>query len=433
MTISIGIRREDKSVWERRVPLVPAHVRELVAQGLTVVVQPSERRVFTDDEYRAVGAVVDDDLSACSVVFGVKEMPASCFLPGQCYVFFSHTIKGQPENMEMLRRLMSQGSHLIDYERVVDDAGRRVIFFGWYAGVAGMVESLVALAGRVAQQGGDNPFAILQQPYHYATIDDMRAALAELASTIAERGVPRALRPMIVGITGYGNVSLGAQAMLDLLPVTTVHPSQVATLTANTPGAANTIFKAVFEEKHLVRPKDDKTAFALQHYYDHPEAYDGVFEDFLPHLSMLVNCMYWDDRYPRLVTRSFLRESWRDLRLAVIGDIGCDIDGAVEVTYKATEPGSPCYVYDPANDTFAEGVVGDGPAIMAVDILPTELPRDSSNHFSEVLMPFVREIAGADYGAAFDALALPGPVKRALILHGGQLTPDFRYMSEYIE
>ena len=405
---------------------------DLVQQGVDVVVQPSERRIFPDDAYRAAGAVVSEDLSRCRVIFGVKEMPASVFEPGTAYVFFSHTIKGQPENMAMLKALMDRGCQLIDYEPVRDDEGRRLIFFGWYAGVAGMVESLAAFGARAEMDGTPNPFAQLRQPYHYDTVEDMRSHLREVAAIMRSDGVPPAMRPLVIGVTGYGNVSQGAQDMLDQLPVTEVSPQTIPELGPDSDGAAHTIYKAVFKESDLVRPRQASATFDLQHYYDHPQAYESVIEDYLPHMSMLVNCMYWDARYPRLVTREFLKQSWAGSRLSVIGDIGCDIDGAVEVTHKATEPGEPCYVYEPASDRFIGGIEGDGPVIMAVDILPAELPRDSSNHFSEVLLPFVREIAQADFSAPLKTLALPAPVKRALILHNGVLAPDYQYISKHL-
>ena len=145
MAHCVGIRREDKSVSERRVPVTPDDVRILKEQGVEIVVQPSNIRVFSEKEYVAAGATVSEDLSQCPVVFALKEIPSTFFRKGGAYLFFSHTIKGQPHNMPMLRRMMELGCDLIDYERVVDEKNRRLVFFGWHAGVAGMIESLVAL------------------------------------------------------------------------------------------------------------------------------------------------------------------------------------------------------------------------------------------------------------------------------------------------
>ena len=429
MSPRIGIRREDKSEWERRVPLVPDDVRTLAHAGLDVVVEPSERRIFDGTLYEAAGATLGS-VSECPVVFGVKEIPIATFQPGATYVFFSHTIKGQPENMEMLRALMARGCQLIDYERIVDASGRRLIFFGWYAGVAGMVETLRAYGRRLQLNGAQNPFARIGQPLEYASIDDIRAWLGDVGAAI-EAGLPEALLPVRVAVTGYGNVSQGAQSMLDELPVIEVAPRELSEIDADTEGAGTHVFKAVFKEADLVEHREGGS-FSLDDYYSHPQRYRGVFERYLPHLSMLVNCIYWDERYPRLVTREYLQTQWQGTPLAVIGDISCDIDGSIEVTTKATEPGDPNYVYEPARDRIVAGEDGDGPVIMAVDILPAELPRDASVHFSHVLKPYVDAIARADYTVPFASLQLPDAVKSALVLHRGELTPDYAYMKEFL-
>ncbi len=175
----VGVRREDKSQWERRVPITPDVARELREQhGVQVIVQPSPVRAFADAEFSQAGAVVQESLSACPVVFAIKEIPSYVFEPGQAYVFFAHVIKGQPFNMPMLRRMLELGCTLIDYEKVTDDQGRRLIFFGWHAGVAGMLETLWALGKRLAWQGIDTPFAGLGHPYDYHDLAEAKAAVA---------------------------------------------------------------------------------------------------------------------------------------------------------------------------------------------------------------------------------------------------------------
>src|SRR5262249_50700309 len=141
LVMRIGIRREDKNEWERRAPLTPAAIRSLHQQGIEACVQPSNIRIFRDDEYRNAGARIQEDLSDCNVVFSVKEMPIGFFRPEQAFMCFSHVIKGQPYNMPMLANILESRATLIDYERVTDDSKRRLIFFGNYAGVAGMLET----------------------------------------------------------------------------------------------------------------------------------------------------------------------------------------------------------------------------------------------------------------------------------------------------
>jgi len=433
MAVCIGIRREDKSIWERRSPLIPDHIKEMQKEGVEVLVQPSEIRIFSEEEYRTAGATVSENLSNCSAVFAVKEIPSKFFWEGGTYVFFSHTIKGQPYNMPMLKRMMELGCNLIDYEKVTDDQGRRLIFFGWHAGVSGMIESLVAYGRRLQSEGIQTPFSAIKQPHEYDSIGEIKVALEVVGSWIRAEGLPKEILPVTVGVAGYGNVAKGAQEMLDILPVTAVNPGELKNITPAAEGAKNTIFKAVFKEEDMVVPKSRQDGFNLQDYYNHPEKYDGIFENYLPHLSMLINCIYWDERYPRLVTEEYLQHRWRGTRLAVIGDISCDINGSIEVTRKVTEPGNPTFVYDPASDTIVDGWAGNGPVIMAVDILPSELPRDASYYFSNVLKAFIPPIAKADFRVEFEDLDLPDAIKRALILHRGRLTPDYEYIAKFLE
>ena len=152
--VRIGIRREDKNAWERRSPLTPDHVAEMVErQGIAVSVQPSKKRAFPDRDYRAAGADVDEELNGCRVVLGIKEIPPEKLQSDRTYLFFSHTAKGQAYNMPMLRRLMELGCTLIDYELITDERDKRLIFFGRHAGYAGMINSLWALGRRFKSEG----------------------------------------------------------------------------------------------------------------------------------------------------------------------------------------------------------------------------------------------------------------------------------------
>lgn len=432
----IGIRREDKGGWERRTPLTPDDVGELIGvHDLEVWVQPADVRVIRESEFEQMGARVTEDLSSCPVVFGVKEMPLEVFRPGHTYVFFAHVIKGQPYNMPMLARLMELGCHLIDYEKVTDERGRRLIFFGRHAGLAGMIDTLWALGRRLEWEGVANPFSSLQPAHRYTDLAEAQAAIAAVGERIAQRGLPQAVAPLVCGFAGYGNVYRGASEIIDLLPVREIEPVEVAAV-AGRPGAArNVVCKVVFKEEHTVAPNLPDSRFELHDYYEHPEKYHSVFENYLPHLTMLVNCVYWEPKYPRLVTRASLRRLFGGVeapRLRVMGDISCDIEGAIEATVKSTDPGDPVYVYDPLEDRAQDGVAGRGPVIMAVDILPSELPREASAYFSSVLKPYVPAIARADYRAPLDALALPPEIKRALIVYQGQLTPAYAHLQEHV-
>jgi alpha-aminoadipic semialdehyde synthase len=184
----------------------------------------------------------------------------------------------------------------------------------------------------------------------------------------------------------------------------------------------------------MVEPIIPDDQFDLLDYYQHPEKYRSQFEQYLPQLSIMVNCIYWDSRYPRLLTKDFAQELFKDgkPKLTVVGDITCDPDGSVEITHKGTEIENPVFVYNPLTGQPSDGFKGEGLLVMAVDILPSELPRDASEFFSEILWRYVAPIAKADFDQSFDKIRLPNPIRKAMILHKGQLTPDYKYMEKFL-
>ena len=434
MNKKVGIRHEDKYVMERRVAIPPPEVEILTRAGLEVFVENSPKRVFKEAEFKAAGATVTDSLAQAPVIFGVKEMPLDYFEEGKTYIFFSHVIKGQPYNMPMLKRMMEKKCSLIDYETITDDNGRRLIFFGYYAGLAGMINSLWSLGERLRVQGTDNRFTRIQQSHKYNSLAEAEKAVKEVGEMIRKEGLPKKLAPMVIGITGYGNVSKGAQYMANFLPIKEITPAELLTLEQSGDYSDKLIYKVVFKEEDLSAPKDESKGFDLKHYYDHPEEYKNQFEKYAPYITVLMNCMYWNDRYPRLLTKDFIEQLYKQgkMKLKVIGDVTCDPDGSIEFTHKGTAIEDPVFVYDPESRKAVMGFEGDGILVMAVDILPSELPRESSLGFGEALRQFVPAIIQADYSVSFEKLDLPAPIKRALILHNGKFTPDYEYLQEYV-
>ncbi len=206
--MSIGIRREDKNRWERRVPLAPKHVKELIAKGIQVYVQPSNLRVFSDDEYRAVGATVQEDLSPAHTIIAVKEVPPEKFIRDKTYMFFSHTVKAQHSNMAMLDSIISQNIRLIDYEKITDVNGARLVRFGKFAGFAGMIDMLRVLGERLLVLGYSTPFLNIGYSHMYPRLDDAKRAVLALGDEIKRVGLPRVLSPMTFMFTGStGNVA----------------------------------------------------------------------------------------------------------------------------------------------------------------------------------------------------------------------------------
>jgi alanine dehydrogenase len=432
----IGIRLEDKNEWERRAPLSPADVQDLTAEGVKIVVQRFPRRAFHDDEYAAAGATLVDDVLPCEVVMSIKEMPAEYFRPDGAYMFFSHTIKGQSFNMKMLANLVERRCTLFDFELVTDDDGKRLIFAGRFAGLAGMIDTLWTVGRRLEVLGHTTPFSEIKPAHAYEGLEAARAAIAEVGKRIAAEGLPEALAPMAFGFTGYGNVSMGAQEIFDLLPHVEVAPSELQGFVDSNGSLLNKLVKTVYHEKDLVERIDSSKPFELQEYYDHPENYRSSFEPHLELLSVLINGIYWAPQYPKLADAGQLQKLFsgeQPPRLVAVGDISCDVDGSLACTVRDTESGDPVYIYEPQSKEAPSGFEGPGLAVMAVGNLPCELPRETSIPFSQTVKPFIPALAGVNLDAAFEDAELPGPIRRSTILWRGEFTPNFRYMREFLE
>lgn len=431
----IGIRREDKNEWERRAPLTPEGVGRLVKDGIETWLQPSSIRIFPDQAYSDMGAVINEDLSSCPVILAVKEIPIGFFEPGKTYLFFSHTIKGQEQNIPMLKKMMDLKCQLIDYELITDDKGRRLIFFGRHAGLAGMIDTFRALGKRLAWEGIPTAFSEIKMAHEYESLEDAISRIADVADRIKRESLPSALSPLICGFAGYGNVSLGAQEIFDLFPHEEIAPSEIDKIASSKREVKDRLFKVIFKEEDMVEPADPAGTFALQDYYTNPQNYRSRFQSYLPHLTILVNCIYWDPRYPRLVTLDYLRRAYsnsRPPRLRIIGDISCDIEGSIQCTVKVTDPGNPVYVYNPLDSAVTDGVEGIGPVLMAVDNLPCELPKEASEFFGRTLTPFIPRLASTVFDVPFENLDLPDEFRRAAILHKGELTLKYVHLSKYL-
>jgi len=437
MSVTIGIRREDKNKWERRVPLVPADLIELVRNPhLNFTIQPSPIRVFTEDEYRQAGVTIDESLDAADIVLAVKEIPIGMLKEKKVYLFFSHTVKGQDYNMPMLQHLLDVGATLIDYERIADEQNRRLIFFSIHAGYAGMIETLVCLAQRMKFNGIETPLLELKHAYEYGSLIEAKNHLIQIGERLVAEGIGGHGAPIIIGLAGYGNVARGCQEILECLPVTEISVNDLEGTAAKTAAEVGPLVKVIFKEEDMVEPRSRDAQFVLQDYYQRPANYRGVFEKFLPHLDVLMNTIYWEDKYPRLVTKKWANAHYgpdKNPRLKVIGDISCDIEGSIELTLKAPMPDLPCFVYDPHTGKVTDGVEGVGPVIMAVDNLPCELPRESSEHFSAILSGMVSALGQADFSSGFEGLHLPPHLKKAVITHRGELTPNYRYLRDALD
>ncbi len=434
MKKTIAIRHEDKYKMERRAALAPKHVKQLAEQGIEVLVETSEKRVFTDEEYRNAGANITKDISSASLIIGVKEMPIDYFEENKTYIFFSHTIKGQEYNMPLLQNMIDSKINLFEYEKITDENGKRLIFFGHFAGLAGMINSLWSYGQRIEKSGYSTFFKTLKQSHHYNSLEDAKEAIKSIGNLIKSQGLNPAIGPLIIGITGYGNVSKGAQEITALLPTIEISPSELLQKSLENSFSLNHVYQVVFKEADLSTTIDENAEFDLQDYYQHPEKYKNQFEQYVPHLSILMNCMYWDERYPRIVTKDFLEKLYENKhRLKVIGDVTCDPNGSIEATHIGATILDPVFVYNPKTRQPKMGFDGEGLLIMSVEILPSELPRESSEAFGNVLVNYIKQLAEADYSASFEHLDIPPEFKRALILHNGIFTPNFKYMADFLK
>lgn len=436
MTLRLGLRGEEKILRERRAPLIPSHVRELISgHGLSISVEASTLRVFGNEDYRREGARITGDLSDCDIIIALKEIPLTKILPGKVYLFFSHTAKGQPRNMPMLRRLIGKKCTLIDYEKIVDGQGRRLVFFGKQAGLAGMIDSLWALGQRLRLEHASSPFSRVRHALRYESLVAAKEAVEQVGWQIKTKGLPPGLAPLVIGIAGYGHTSLGAQEILNLLPLERVEPRDLAGLFKTRNYSASRVYLTVFREEDMVEPRKGTGSFVLQDYYDHPERYRPRLAHSLSYLTLLVNCIFWTPKYPRFVTRAALAKLYgkpKPPRLKVIGDISCDINGAMESTVKPTHPQNPVYVYDPRRGKARDGFKGRGPVVLSVYNLPAEIPLESSVFFSQVLKEFMPGLAAADFSRSFEDCLLPEPLRRAVILFQGRFTPDYQYMQSFV-
>ena len=436
MIKNIGIVRETKNKWERRVPLIPQDISALIMDLKTdITVQPSPNRIFEDSFYRESGAILDENLNDCDLILGIKEIKPKDLLMNKIYMFFSHTIKGQAYNMPMMQKLIDLKCTLLDYERIINEKGMRLIYFSFYAGVAGIIDTMWTYAEYLKWLKTESPFTQLKQTISYTGIDEAEHVFQIIGEKIKKDGLPEKISPLVIGITGYGNVARGVHHLLDFLPGTEISPDELEKFFKSGNYDNHTIYKVVFKEKNMVTPLSEKAEFNLTHYYENPHEYRTQFDRYLPYLTILVNASYWDLPYPRHVSRQSIQRLYlsdQKPRLSVIGDISCDIEGGIEITLKATDPGSPYFTYDVAADKILEGFAVSGPVVMSVDNLPSELPKDASVYFSSVLKTLLPDIVHTDFTISFDQLRLPDHLKKAIILFHGKLTPEYEYINQYL-
>ncbi|MCP5007472.1 MAG: hypothetical protein GY941_26580 [Planctomycetes bacterium] len=415
-------------MWERRTPLRPRDIAWLVKKGIRVEVAQSKLRIYKDSQYQRAGARIVTKFQNARLLIGIKEPPIDTLIPNTVYMVFSHTAKGQDYNRKLLCAFVRKKITLIDYEHITGSLGQRLAYFGRFAGICGMIDTLHVFGQKQKLLGISSPFSGLKNAVSYRNYRSATSALNLVGEEIRKRGFGKMLAPFVIGILGHGNVSQGAQEVLELLGATDIHPRDMGALTQARTCHKKSIYKLIFKREEKLRSKKGKN-FYFEEYLNYPNRFESNLDTFLPYLNILVNASYWDSRYPRLLPERMLRNHSRinpDFRLSVIGDLSCDINGTVEITRQVTTPSDPAYVYDPTSGKIHNDLSQKGIALMAIDNLPCEFPRESSTEFAEQIRDFVYQIAAHGIIDVTNHNALPSAIRNAVISQNGSLASKFK-------
>ncbi len=428
----VGILKEIK-LQERRTPLTPTDVLWLRRRGIQIEVQSSRERAFRDKEYERAGARVVEKFNKATLLIGVKEPRPNNLYPNKIYMVFSHTIKGSKKNMPLLLACLQKGITLVDYEKIEDAEGKRLVYFGKFAGICGAIDTLSLLGKRLAFQGIDNPFLFVNEARLYKSLHKAKSAVAKVARKIRRKGLQRRIVPFIIGITGHGNVSRGVQEIIDILKPVEIHPKDMMRFVKDNRNLTNKVCKIVFDREEKLQSKN-RSGFYFEEYLKHPKRFESNMGMYLPHVNVLFNTSYWDRRFPRLVTKEMIyKMSKKPSRLVFIADLACDVNGGIELTYKTTSVDNPTYTYDPVTKKYTDGFEGRGISILSRDNLPSELPKESSQDFSKLIREYVYQIALHGALDLTNHIALPREVRNAVIIQDHKLTKAYKYLRKSLE
>lgn len=399
--VKLGVIREGKVPPDKRVPLTPKQCKlvEMKFPQVKVVVQTSEVRAFKDEEYAAEGIEVVTDLSDCDIIMGVKEVNIPDLIPGKKYLFFSHTIKKQPYNRNLLRAILERKIQLIDYEVLKSKENKRIIGFGRYAGIVGAYNGLLAYGER-------NNLYTLKPANQCSGRKEMEEELHKVVLPVNTKLV----------LTGFGRVGYGAREIMDLLPLTEVSPEEFLTETFDTP-----VFTHLEIEDYYKR-RDGKP-FSKQEFYTTPEIYESSFARYSEVADIYIACHFWSNKSPYILTADDLKSEKN--KIQVVADVSCDIQGPIASSIRASKISDPLYGYDPQTglecDWKQEGAI----TVMAVDNLPCELPKDASEDFGNEL---IKSVFPHLFGDDPDNIIGRGSETDL----NGNLTSYFAYLNDYV-
>lgn len=402
MTMLIGIIREGKVPPDARVLFTPEQCVQIQRDyDVQLIVQPSPGRCIPDDAYRQVGIAVQEDLSACSVFMGIKEVPKNQLVAGKTYFFFSHTIKEQPYNCSLLQEILKKNITLIDYEVLTNEKGKRVIAFGRFAGIVGAHNGMMTYGNRTGA-------FVLQQMHQY---EDYQAAI-DYYQTLK-------LPPMKIVVTGTGRVATGAVEVLDHMNIRRVTPDDFLNQDYREPVYTQ------LRVRDYVAPNDTAQSFETTHFYEHPKAYHSIFEPYTKVADLMVNGIYWDNDAPVFFSAEAMQQE--DFNIQVIADVTCDIAPVASIpsTLHATTIADPVFGYNPTTRQAEAPYQSHTIDMMTIDNLPNELPKDASQSFGNQFMEQVlEELLG---------ISDTGMIERATVADKGVLGIHFQYLTDYVK
>ncbi|MCJ8344723.1 hypothetical protein MJH12_04225 [bacterium] len=430
---SFVIRAEQKNEWEGRSSITPSHASKLKSEfGINVHFETSEKRCFDDSEYIDAGATLVQDIEDHEIVAGVKEIPVEKISDkSKTYLFFSHTIKGQKENMPMLEKIIAAKSTMIDYEKITDENQMRLVAFGYHAGVVGCVDSLWILGQKLKAQGISNKFEDFKQALDYKDIETCRTHLREIGWEIAKTGFSDNKEPIVIALLGEGKVSDGMKYILECLPTRTYTPLEF--LANDQELDTHEIHLVAFGPRHMVKRKDNKP-YSREEYFSNPELYQSCFNKYYDKFSLILNAIFWTPQNPVFISQEMFETAFNNGKYPlVLGDVTCDINGSMECTTKASDPGNPCYTYHPLTKEAPDGWSTEGVTVLAVDNLPCEFSSDASRDFGNSMFPFWESIAKSDYSKNLEDCGFAQEIQRATIIYNGKLTERYKYLAEFLE
>lgn len=398
--IKFALIKERKTPPDRRVVFSPEKLKEVVEKfpEAKFKVESSEVRIFSDQEYVDAGFEVTEDVSDCEVFLGVKEVPIPALLPSKKYFFFSHTIKKQPYNRDLLRTILQKNIELYDHEVVVKQNSHRLIGFGRYAGLVGAYNCFRALGLR------DGLFELPKAE----NLPDLNALLAELDKIT--------IPPKKIILTGSGKVAHGAKEILDHLKIKQVGVEEFLNSEFNTP-----VYCLIDVLDYNIR-KDGKEG-SNKEFYKFPEKYQSNFLRFTRAAEIFIAGHFYGVGAPNFFTKE--QANSPDFKIDLIADISCDINGPIASTIRPSTIADPFYGYDPETGGEVDFRKKGAITVMAVDNLPCELPRDASEGFGEM---FLQYVIPAFFNGDKD-----GILERAKMTENGKLTPRFKYLQEYVD